>query len=203
MGVLKIANLFRFVRLAMPRPRYRACLQDGLKLNVNNLLRKGWITAGALSGPYLMTWRYTYTDEEICSALISSKLHVDEFGVACGLALLDEQFDGGPGGAAHRMPHRGLGDVEDLVMAVAELLGGALVAFGHRHQDLGAGLGGAMAHAQLAQRGHHLLQLHFLAGQAQPQRRQQRGGLEVEVAGVGMAHSSARPGPVDTIGGKV
>jgi site-specific DNA recombinase len=34
----------------MPRPRYRACLQDGLKLDLNHLARKGFIKFGANIG---------------------------------------------------------------------------------------------------------------------------------------------------------
>jgi hypothetical protein len=33
----------------MPRPRQRACLQDGLSLNLNQLARRGFMQPGAYS----------------------------------------------------------------------------------------------------------------------------------------------------------
>ena len=52
----------------MPRPRQRACLQDGLKLDLNKLVRQGLVRPGARVGPYLIRWTYTHTGEEIASA---------------------------------------------------------------------------------------------------------------------------------------
>src|SRR5262245_59199280 len=40
----------------MPRPRYRACLEDGLKLDVNHLVRKGFIKFGANIGARGISW---------------------------------------------------------------------------------------------------------------------------------------------------
>ena len=40
----------------MPRPRYRACLQDGLKLDLNHLARKGLINPGANIGARGISW---------------------------------------------------------------------------------------------------------------------------------------------------
>jgi len=62
----------------MPRPRQRACLQDGLKLDLNKLARRGLVRRGASTGPLLIRWFSTYWDEEIASARISSSL-VGEF----------------------------------------------------------------------------------------------------------------------------
>ena len=40
----------------MPRPRQRACLQDGLKLDLNHLARKGFIKFGANIGARGISW---------------------------------------------------------------------------------------------------------------------------------------------------
>jgi hypothetical protein len=58
----------------MPRPRQRVRLQDGLKLDLNRLIRQGLVRPGERIGPYLIRWTYTYTGEEIASALITAKM---------------------------------------------------------------------------------------------------------------------------------
>jgi hypothetical protein len=58
----------------MPRPRVRACLQDGLKLDLNRLSRKGFIRPGARSGPTGIRWYSTYWDKEIASGLITANM---------------------------------------------------------------------------------------------------------------------------------
>jgi hypothetical protein len=40
----------------MPRPRNRVCLQDGLKLDLNQLARQGFIKFGANIGPRGISW---------------------------------------------------------------------------------------------------------------------------------------------------
>jgi hypothetical protein len=56
----------------MPRPRQRACLENGLKLDLNKLARQGLVRPGASVGPYFIRWFNTYWDEAIASALISA-----------------------------------------------------------------------------------------------------------------------------------
>ena len=58
----------------MPRPRARACLQDGLKLDLNRLSRNGFIRPGARSGPMGIRWYSTYWDKEIASGLITANM---------------------------------------------------------------------------------------------------------------------------------
>ena len=58
----------------MPRPRARACLQDGLKLDLNRLSRNGFIRPGARSGPIGIRWYSTYWDKEIASGLITANM---------------------------------------------------------------------------------------------------------------------------------
>jgi hypothetical protein len=47
----------------MPRPRYRVCLQDGLKLDLNHLARKGLIKFGANIGARGISWSTSHRGE--------------------------------------------------------------------------------------------------------------------------------------------
>lgn len=44
----------------MPKPRSRVCLQDGLKLDINRLARRGFIRFGARSGLRGIAWNHSY-----------------------------------------------------------------------------------------------------------------------------------------------
>jgi hypothetical protein len=57
----------------MARPRYRACLQDGLKLDLNQLARKGFIKFGGNVGIRGITWSNSYWGE-IASGLINADM---------------------------------------------------------------------------------------------------------------------------------
>ena len=62
----------------MSRPRYRACLQDGLNLDLNRLARKGFIKFGADVGIRGITWSNSYWGE-IASGLITADMtHPDK-----------------------------------------------------------------------------------------------------------------------------
>jgi len=58
---------------AMPRPRYRACLQDGLKLDLNSLAREGFIKFGANIGARGISWSNSYQGE-IARGVISADM---------------------------------------------------------------------------------------------------------------------------------
>ena len=58
----------------MPRPRQRACLDQGLKLDLNRLVRQGLVRPGFTTGPNVIRWTYTYTGEEIASGIIGSSM---------------------------------------------------------------------------------------------------------------------------------
>ena len=58
----------------MPRPRQRACLQHGLKLDLNRLARQGLVKPGAQTGPFTIRWTNTYWQEEIANGLIKANL---------------------------------------------------------------------------------------------------------------------------------
>jgi hypothetical protein len=47
----------------MPRPRQRACLESGLKLDINRLSRRGFIRPGAHTGPTGIVWRDSCFDQ--------------------------------------------------------------------------------------------------------------------------------------------
>jgi len=57
----------------MPRPRERVCLQEGLKLDLNRLARRGFVERGARSGPVGIRWTHSYWGE-IASGFISADL---------------------------------------------------------------------------------------------------------------------------------
>jgi hypothetical protein len=58
----------------MARPRHRVRLEDGLKLDLNRLVRHGLARPGLMIGPNVIRWSYTYTGEEIATALITASL---------------------------------------------------------------------------------------------------------------------------------
>jgi hypothetical protein len=51
----------------MPRRRERVCLQDGLKLDLNWLMRQEIIQPGVFTRPVGLVWTRTYTGERIAS----------------------------------------------------------------------------------------------------------------------------------------
>jgi hypothetical protein len=57
----------------MPRPRERVCLQDGLKLDLNRLARKGFIKHGTNIGGRGITWTHSYWGE-IATGTISADM---------------------------------------------------------------------------------------------------------------------------------
>jgi len=56
----------------MPRPRQRACLQDGLKLDLNHLARQGFIQFGANIGARRIAW--TIGPRQIASGVITADM---------------------------------------------------------------------------------------------------------------------------------
>jgi hypothetical protein len=71
----------------MPRPRQRACLQDGLSRNLNRLARHGFIRPGAATGPVGIKWTNSYFNEEVPSGVITadmSGLHEGWFRIQIG-----------------------------------------------------------------------------------------------------------------------
>ena len=57
----------------MSRPRRRACLESGLKLDLNRLIRQGVVRPGAIS-EFVYSWTNNYTGEETARALVTANL---------------------------------------------------------------------------------------------------------------------------------
>jgi hypothetical protein len=57
----------------MPRPLQRACLEAGLKLDLNRLMREGCIVPGTHS-TFFIRWRNNYWDQEIACAEFAARM---------------------------------------------------------------------------------------------------------------------------------
>jgi hypothetical protein len=58
----------------VPRDRQRVCLQDGLKLDLNRLIRQGAVRPGFSTGPGLLQWTRGHTGAVIGSVRITANL---------------------------------------------------------------------------------------------------------------------------------
>jgi hypothetical protein len=75
----------------MPKPRQRACLEQGLKFDLNKLIRQGFVRPGAKAGPHIIRWTYTYTGEEIASGLITANMEgIDDGWLRIQMGDLDQ-----------------------------------------------------------------------------------------------------------------
>ena len=57
----------------MSRPRQRVCLEEGLSLDINRLIKKAWIIPGAFSH-CRVNWSWGYTQEWVASADLSAAM---------------------------------------------------------------------------------------------------------------------------------
>lgn len=55
----------------MARSRERVCLEEGLKLDINRLIRQGFARPGYTTGQNVILWRYSYTNEVIARGIIT------------------------------------------------------------------------------------------------------------------------------------
>jgi hypothetical protein len=62
--------------MEMPRSRQRTCLQQGLKLDINLLARRGLIAPGSATGPQSIRW-VNSNGQEIASGWISADMQSD------------------------------------------------------------------------------------------------------------------------------
>lgn len=58
----------------MGRPRQRVNLNDGLRLDLNRLMRRGNVRSGSRTGGCMLRWSWVYTDETIATATISADM---------------------------------------------------------------------------------------------------------------------------------
>jgi hypothetical protein len=78
-------------RLAwMPRPRQRVCLQDGLKLNLNGLARKGFVQPGAKIGMRGIRFTHSYWGEIATGTISADMSGKDEGWFRVQLGSLDQ-----------------------------------------------------------------------------------------------------------------
>jgi hypothetical protein len=64
----------------MPRTRRRVCLEEGLRLNLTWLARRGFLRPGLISGPKFINWTHSYTGEEIASGEITALMQAGHNG---------------------------------------------------------------------------------------------------------------------------
>jgi hypothetical protein len=64
----------------MPRSRQRVCLESGLKLDLNRLMRQGVVRRGVSSGPFIMHWTNSYTGELTANAFLTADMRWDHEG---------------------------------------------------------------------------------------------------------------------------
>ena len=76
----------------MPRARQRACLEQGLKLDINNLARQGHFCPGTKFGPISIQW--TRINTTIVSGLITANMHVEDArSLTIQVGTLDQRID--------------------------------------------------------------------------------------------------------------
>ncbi len=56
----------------MPRPRERVCLQDGLRLDLNRLAKRGFVKHAANVGFRGITWTHSYWGDVASGAISAS-----------------------------------------------------------------------------------------------------------------------------------
>jgi hypothetical protein len=76
----------------MPRPLQRVRLENGLKLDLFRLIRRGFIRPGAFTGPVGIAWTEKYTGDEIASGLITADMSGIEGWFRIQLGHLDQRI---------------------------------------------------------------------------------------------------------------
>ena len=78
----------------MPRVRQRICLEQGLKIDLNKLIRRGTLRNGIQVGPYVMTWTNSYTGEVVAKGLITANMESEQGGwFRIQIGGLDQSID--------------------------------------------------------------------------------------------------------------
>jgi hypothetical protein len=76
----------------MPKPLQRVRLESGLKLDLNRLIRGGFIRPGVITGAGGIAWTDKYTGDEIASGLITADLSSIEGWFRIQLGRLDQRI---------------------------------------------------------------------------------------------------------------
>lgn len=75
----------------MPRPGYRVRLENGLKLDLNKLVRRGFVTPGERTGPIGIRWASDYWGE-IATGVIWSDMRYTPGTFQINLGALDQKI---------------------------------------------------------------------------------------------------------------
>jgi hypothetical protein len=76
----------------MPKPLQRVRLESGFKLDLNRLIRRGFIRPGVITGAVGIAWTDKYTGDEIASGLITADLSSIEGWFRIQLGRLDQRI---------------------------------------------------------------------------------------------------------------
>ena len=76
----------------MPKPLQRVRLESGLKLDLNRLIRRGFIRPGVITGAVGIAWADKYTGDEIASGLITADMSGLEGWFRIQLGHLDQRI---------------------------------------------------------------------------------------------------------------
>src|SRR6516225_3390783 len=76
----------------MPKPLQRVRLESGLKLDLNRLIRRGFIRPGVITGAVGIAWADKYTGDEIASGLITANMSGIEGWFRIQLGDLDQRI---------------------------------------------------------------------------------------------------------------
>ena len=78
----------------MPKQRQRACLEQGLKLDINRLARQGALDPNGAAGPSRIEWTNTSTGEEVASGTITADMEgLDEGWLRIRIGELNQRID--------------------------------------------------------------------------------------------------------------
>ena len=76
----------------MPRHRQRACLQDGLKLDLNELTRRGLVSSGMKTGATVVRWISSRTSEGIAGCLSADMERESDGWLRIQIGALDQHI---------------------------------------------------------------------------------------------------------------
>jgi hypothetical protein len=76
----------------MPKPLQRVRLESGLKLDINRLIRRGFVRPGVITGAVGIAWADKYTGDKIASGLITADLSGIEGWFRIQLGSLDQRI---------------------------------------------------------------------------------------------------------------
>lgn len=77
----------------MSRNRHRVCLESGLKLDINRLIKRGSIRPGFGTGSSVLSWRNSYNGDFVASVMITPEFaNCEEGSIRISANLLDQRI---------------------------------------------------------------------------------------------------------------